>query len=71
MSLSTKHKRKKRPTQNKPKTIKKIAIGPYILIITLNVNGSNARTKGQRLAGKMKNYACMYLHLPHHSYVTP
>ena len=31
-------------------TIKKIAIGTYISIITLNVNGLNAPTKRNRLA---------------------
>ena len=44
-SLSRKHKRKKRLTQNKSKTIKKMIIGSYILIITLNGNGLNALTK--------------------------
>ena len=33
------------------KTIKKMVIGSYILIITLNVNGLNAPTKRHRLAG--------------------
>ena len=33
------------PTENKPQTIKKTAIGSYILIITLNVNGINVPTK--------------------------
>ena len=33
-SLARKHKRKKRPTENKPKTIMKMVIGSYILIIT-------------------------------------
>ena len=42
ISLGRKHKRRKRPTENKPKTIKKMVIGSYILIITLNVNGLNA-----------------------------
>ena len=36
--------------KNKTKTIKKIPIGTYISIITLNVNGLNAPTKIQRLA---------------------
>ena len=36
--------------KNKPKAIKKMAIGTYILIITLNVNGLNAPTKRHRLA---------------------
>ena len=30
---------------NKPKTIKKMVIGTYILITTLNLNGLNAPTK--------------------------
>ena len=40
-----KQKRRKRPTQNKPQTIKKMLIGLYILITTLTVNGSSAPTK--------------------------
>ena len=35
---------------NKPKTIKKMVIGTYISITTLNVNGLNAPTKRHRLA---------------------
>ena len=50
-SLDRKHKRRKRPTESKPKTIKKTVIGSYISIITLNVNGLNALTKRHRLAG--------------------
>ena len=41
---------KKRTYKNKPKTIKKIIIGTYVSIITLNVNGLNAPTKRHRLA---------------------
>ena len=33
---------KKKDLQNQPQTIKKMAIGTYISIITLNVNGLNA-----------------------------
>ena len=40
---------KEKTYNNIPKTIKKIVIGRYILIITLNVNGLNARTKRHRL----------------------
>ena len=36
--------------KNKPKTIKKMAIRIYILIITLNVNRLNAPNKRHRLA---------------------
>ena len=49
-SLGRKHKRRKRPTENKPKTIKKTVRGSYILIIILNVNGLNAQTIRHRLA---------------------
>ena len=42
-------KEKKKDVQNQPQTIKKMAIGPYISIITLNVNGLNAPTKRHRL----------------------
>ena len=51
---------------DKPKTIKKMVIGSYISIITLNVNGLNAPTKRHRLAGQMKAGACMHF-LLHHS----
>ena len=45
----------------KPQTIKKIAIGTYISITTLNVNGLNAPTKRYRLAKliqKQDAYIC-------------
>ena len=38
----------------KPQTIKKIPIGTYKSIITLNVNGLNAPTKRHRLAEWIK-----------------
>ena len=41
---------KEKDPQNQPQTIKKMAIGTYISIITLNVNGLNAPTKRNRLA---------------------
>ena len=43
--LGRKYKRRKRPTQNKPKTVKNVVIGLCISIITLNVNGLNTPTK--------------------------
>ena len=46
-----KHKIKKRPKKNKHKTIKKMAIGSYVLIVTSNVNGLNAPTKRRGLTG--------------------
>ena len=52
---------KKRTCKNKPKTIKKMVIGTYISIITLNVNGLNAPTKRHRLAEwieKQDPYIC-------------
>ena len=48
--LGRKHKRRKRSTQNKPKTIKKMVGGSHISTITLNVNGLNAQTKRHRLS---------------------
>ena len=40
---------KKKDLQNQPQTINKMAIGTYISIITLNVNGLNAPSKRHRL----------------------
>ena len=62
-----KHKRRKRPTENTPKSIKKMVIGSYRSIITLNVNGLNAATKRHRLTEWMKTCAHMHFHLPHRS----
>ena len=55
--LYARNKKRKRPTKNKLKKIKKMVIGSYILIIILNVNGLNARMKKHRLAGQMKTNA--------------
>ena len=41
---------KKKDLQNQPQTIEKIAIGTYISIITVNVNGLSASTKRHNLA---------------------
>ena len=41
---------KKKDLQNQPQTIKKMAIGTYISIITLHVNRLNALTKRHRPA---------------------
>ena len=52
---------KKRIYKNKPKTIKKMVIGTYISIITINVNGLNAPTKRHRLVEwiqKQDPYIC-------------
>ena len=52
---------KKNDLQNQPQTIKKMAIGTYISIITLNVNGWDAPTKRHRLAEwiqKQNPYIC-------------
>ena len=52
---------KKKDLQNQPQTTKKMAIGTYISIITLNVNGLNAPTKRHRLAEwiqKQDPYIC-------------
>jgi len=70
-SVGRKHQRKKRPTENKPKTIRKMVIESYILTITINVNGLNAPTKRHRLAGWMKTCACTHFYLPCHSALLP
>ena len=49
----------KKHLQNQPQRIKKMAIGTYISIITLNVNGLNVSTKSYRLNG-YKNKTHMY-----------
>ena len=48
-------KEKKKDLPNQPQTIKKMAIGTYVSIITLNVNGLNAPTKKHRLAKWIQN----------------
>ena len=53
-SLSRKHKTRKRPTENKHKTMKKMVTGSYILLITLRINELSAPTKRHSLAGWMK-----------------
>ena len=53
--------REEKDLKNKPKTIKKMVIGTYISIITLDVNGLNAPTKRHRLAEwiqKQDPYIC-------------
>ena len=52
---------KKKDLQNQPQTIKEMAIGTYISIITLNVNGLNAPTIWHRLIEwiqKQDSYMC-------------
>ena len=47
--------------QNESQTIKKMAIGTYISIVSLNVNGLNAPTKRHKLAEwiqKQDPYIC-------------
>ena len=57
-SLSKKHKTRKRPTGNKPRTIKKMVIGSYISIITLNINGLTAPTERQGFGSGKHVYFC-------------
>ena len=46
---------KKKDLQNQPQTIKEMAIGTYISVITLNVNELNAPTKRHKLAECLQN----------------
>ena len=48
--LKARNTREEKDLQNQPQTIKKMPIGTYISIITLNVNGLDVPTKRQRLA---------------------
>ena len=41
---------KQKDLQNQPQTVKKMSIGTYISIVSLNVNELNAPTNRQRLA---------------------
>ena len=52
-----KRKERKRPT----KTIKKMSIGTYISIITLNVNRLNAPIKRHRLAEWIQKQGLLYM----------
>ena len=64
--IQSRNTREEEHLQNQPQTIKKMAIGTYISIIILNVNGLNAPTKRHRLAEwlqKQDPYIChIYIH---------
>ena len=47
--------------QNQPQSVKKMATGTYISIITLNVNGLNAPTKRHRLAEWIQKRRPIYM----------
>ena len=51
---------KEKTYNNKPKTIKKMVIGTYISIITLNVSGLNAPAKRYRWLNGYKNKTHIY-----------
>ena len=51
---------KEKDLQNQPQTIKKMAIGTYISIITLNVNSLNAPTKDTDWLNGYKNKTHIY-----------
>ena len=48
--IEPRNTREEKDLQNQPQTIKKMATGTYISVITLNVNGLNTPTKTHRLA---------------------
>ena len=52
---------RKNDLQNQPQRIKKMAIGTYISIITLNVNGLNAPTKRHRFT-ELNGYKSKTIH---------
>ena len=55
-----KYKGRKKILKNQPQTIKKMEIGAYISIITLNVNGLNGPAKRHRLAERIQNKTHIY-----------
>ena len=57
---SEKIQEKNKDLQNQPQTIKKMEIGTYISMITLNVNGLNAPTKGTDWLNGYKNKTHLY-----------
>ena len=56
----TKEAGKKKRYENKPQTTKKMAIGTYISIITLNVNVINAPNKNKVWLNGYKNKTPVY-----------
>ena len=59
--MKSRNTRKEKDLKYQPQTIKKMAIGTYISIITLKLNGLNAPTKRHRLAEwiqKQDPYIC-------------
>ena len=62
--MKSRNTRKEKDLKYQPQTIKKMAIGTYISIITLKLNGLNAPTKRHRLAEwiqKQDPYICCLL----------
>ena len=55
-----KHKRKKKDLQNQPQTIKKMVIGTYMPIITLNVSGLTLQPKDTDWLNGYKNKIHIY-----------
>ena len=47
--IQSRNRREEKDPQNQPQTIKKKAIGTYISIITLNVNGLNSPSKRDKM----------------------
>ena len=56
-----KYKRRERSIRTNHKTIKKMAIGTHISIITLNINGISAPTKTHRLAEWIQKSRPIYI----------
>ena len=59
--IQSRNTEEEKDLQNQPQTIKKMAIGTYLSIITLNVHGLNTPTKRHRLAEWMQKqdpYIC-------------
>ena len=60
LNIDKKIQEKKKDLQNQPQTIKKMAIGTYISIITLNVNGVILQPKDTDWLNRYKNKTHTY-----------
>ena len=58
--IQSRNTREEKDLQNQPQSIKKMSIGTYISIITLNVNGLNAPTKDTDWLNGYKNKTHIY-----------
>ena len=69
--IQSRNTREEKDLQNQPQAIKKMAIGTYISIITLNINELNAPTKRHRLAEWVQKTRPIYIHCLQETHFRP